>query len=60
VIRMGWADRHRVNGRQKKAVVPRKGSKGDGKAPPKGKRRMTPQTKDVADDGERRSLVLRA
>jgi hypothetical protein len=52
------------NKRQKKAagyfddledevvVVPRKGSKGKGKAPPKGKARTKPQPKVVADDGE--------
>ena len=40
-------------------AVPRKGSKGKGKAPPEGKGRTTPQPKEVMDDGECGSLVLR-
>jgi hypothetical protein len=34
------------------AVVPRKGSKGKGKAAPESKGRTTPQPKEVMDDGE--------
>ena len=40
-------------------VVPRKVSKGKGEAPSKGNGRTTPQPKEVTDDGECGSLVLR-
>jgi hypothetical protein len=40
-------------------VVPRKDSKGKGEAPSNSNGRTTPQPKEVTDDGECGSLVLR-